>query len=230
MSQWRYYAGAGLFAAVISLIAGILGGNPFGVILLRMLFSALVLAGVALGAGILVRKFLPELSRETAAAPAGTPEPAVDIVLPEENPHQETLGVFAEGAEQETEETEEPEEVEPLEELAEEAAGPPGEPGELGEESAEPLSARPAAEVEEEAEEAVPLEEEEFSADGSEEIDALPDMEQFDSTNYVGPDISGLKNGGDDFTQAQVDGIMSREDPAQLAKAVRTFLKKDQEG
>jgi len=229
VNQWRYYAGAGLFAAVISLISGILGGNPFGVILLRMLLSALVLAGVAMGAGILLRKFLPELMQEAAATGAEKPEAAVDIVLPEENPHQATAGMppgafdeppdFAPVEEPDGADSGEAAAMEPLEELDEEA-GTPG-----GEAASEPVS--PAAE--EEVEEAIPLEED-IAADGSAEIDALPDMEQFDSTNYVGPDISGLTNGGDDFGQAQVDGIMSKEDPAQLAKAVRTFLKKDQEG
>jgi hypothetical protein len=224
VNQWRYYAGAGLFAAVISLISGILGGNPFGVILLRMLLSALVLAGVALGVGILLRKFLPELMQEAAAGAAGDekPEAVVDIVLPEENPHQERAGMpegasdealdFAEVEEPDDADTGEAAVVEPLEELDEEAAS----------EAVSP-------EVDEEVEEAIPLEED-IATEGNEEIDTLPDMEQFDSTNYVGPDISGLANGGDDFTQAQVDGIMSKEDPAQLAKAVRTFLKKDQEG
>ncbi len=213
MNQWRYYAGAGLFAAVVSLISGIAGGNPFGVILLRMLLSAIILAGVGMGASTLLRKFLPELLQSSAGGESAPAQPAVDIVIPEENPHEwPAVGDDDEAAG-----------VEPLEELAGEAGEPvtSAAPEDAG------VTASAGAAAEEMAEEAILLEE---AGEGSAEIDALPDLDQFDSTNYVGLDISGFKNGSDNISQAQVDGIMSKEDPAQLAKAVRTFLKKDQEG
>lgn len=222
MNQWRYYAGAGLFAAVVSLISGIAGGNPFGVILLRMLFSAIILAGVGMGAGTLLRKFLPELLQSSAGGESAPAQPAVDIVIPEENPHEwPAVGDEEEAAS-----------VEPLEELAGED-GPAWEAGEPEPGAGVSTPAQADAEEMTEAmteamtEEAILLEE---ADEGSPEIDALPDLDQFDSTNYVGPDISGFKNGSNNFSQTQVDGIMSTEDPAQLAKAVRTFLKKDQEG
>lgn len=220
MNRWRYYVGLGLFGAVVSLISGIAGGNPFGVILLRMLLSALLFAGFGLGAGIMLRKYLPELLQQAAGVEEAPAEPAVDILIPEENPHRRPDAADAEEAA----------DAEPLEELDEEAV-PAAETQDAGVEPEAPAAAVEAADEEEteEAEEAIPLEEE-LSAEGSGEIDSLPDLDQFDSSNYVGPDISGLKSGREDFTQAQVDGIMSREDPAQLAKAVRTFLKKDQEG
>jgi hypothetical protein len=232
VSQWRYYAGLGLFAAVVSLISGIAGGNPLGVVLLRMLLSALLLAGLGMGCAVLLKKFLPELMQRSGGETAADGTAAVDIVIPEENPHE----MAAAGVDEETED------AEPLEELIEDAGEPetsfaaapesafPAAPAAAPAGPAAPAAEAAADEDAEDAEEAIPLEEEAFSVEGSADVDTLPDLEQFDSTNYVGPDISGLGRGGDDFAQAQVDGIMSSEDPAQLAKAVRTFLKKDQEG
>jgi hypothetical protein len=107
----------------------------------------------------------------------------VDIVIPEENPHQGTAAALHEAPD--GAEGDEAADVEPLEELVEAEETP------AGVQDAAPEPSPSAAE--EEAEEAIPLEEEEISADGGAEIDSLPDLDQFDSTNCVGPDISGLK-------------------------------------
>jgi hypothetical protein len=59
MMNWKIpviFAGLG---AAVSLLAGIIGGNPFGVILLRLILSALVCGGLGLGVNLIVNKFLP---------------------------------------------------------------------------------------------------------------------------------------------------------------------------
>jgi hypothetical protein len=62
MINWKMLAGFAGFGAVVSLLAGVIGGNPFGVILLRLILSAGVCGGLGLGVNLIVNKFLPELS------------------------------------------------------------------------------------------------------------------------------------------------------------------------
>jgi hypothetical protein len=82
------FAAAGL---VLSLLVGLLARNPFGVMVLRALLFAILFSGVGAGMQYVVRRFLPEIAGSEAAGPEGGGDAAVkpegstiDIVLPEE--------------------------------------------------------------------------------------------------------------------------------------------------
>ena len=69
----------------------------------------------------------------------------------------------------------------------------------------------------------------------TEEDSSIPDIEQLDVGFEAGVDsldhsVQKRGSGADSFAGAQVDGLVDNQDPAVLAKAVRTFMNKDQEG
>jgi hypothetical protein len=71
-------------AFLISLVVGLASGNPFGVALGRALLFALLFAGLAAGARYIVTKYLPELAGTTP--PESASGQKIDITLPEEGP------------------------------------------------------------------------------------------------------------------------------------------------
>lgn len=218
MVNWKVLAYFSAAGALISLIAGVAGGNRFGTILLRLFLSALVAGGIGLAVQYLLRRFLPELGR--GAGREGPP--AVDIVIDDQ------MDLGAPGGE-------------PGAGFVVEAPPPlaGGEEGLLPE--LEPMSAGlagglgpelAAAGTEGAAGEAT-LGPEDFSEEPAEAAEALEPPEgsgtlsELDGLGPVSPSSRSLK------AQAlgdQLDSVVKGQDPASLAKAVRTFLLKDQEG
>ncbi len=227
MGNLRVAAGAAAFAAVVSLLAGLIGGNPFGIVLVRLLVSAVFAGGLAVAALQLLQRFLPELQAGGRmpgvgwkASPAGSDEtgmskgrpagrPEVDILLPEENPHGEPGGSPADGLEA----------------------------GRADDAGARAAPSKPAGSLEPEG----PFEPARsffgpLSAGGDNgEAEVLEEVEESD----VLPDIDRLDGGGrlDSLPAGRSGSPSSRkpgrdlgeQDPESLARAVRTFLKKDQE-
>ena len=212
MINWKLIGGFSLFAALISLISSILGGNPFAIILLRVLISALLFSALGIGVCFIVKKYLSELAGEAELKSDTSLSGGVDIVIGEE---EEASGL---------------EEISPARDDKAEAFQPS---------EASPV-VPPAGLLNEDAEgdhwetvgaEAVSADTDSSPAGPASEsdamdIDSLPDMEQFDSSSFTGKPEPGQN----DFTRAQVDDLTANQNPADLAKAVRTFLKKDQEG
>jgi len=232
MGNWKFIAGAALLAGFLSLIAGIFSGSPFTVILLRVVLSSLGLGVISIGAIALIKRFLPELLQvsEMPTAAAG-----IDIVIPEENPHRPAE---KEGGE----ETPSPP-VEEVEDLlaADEADSHAGstETEDEGGEEADLLEA--VNEIDAHVDDVSDGEEISDSiSKGKEEEEAssqaLPDIDRLDigfESSVDNLDDSAQKTGGpaeESFEEAQVDSITANQDPATLAKAVRTFMNKDQEG
>jgi hypothetical protein len=186
------FAAAGL---VLSLLVGVLAGNPFGTILLRALLFAVVFGGVGAGLQYVVRRFLPELAGAAAAqtapgdAPAdaeGKPEGStIDIVLPEEPmPSEEDAATTA---------------AEPLEELPGTGEVPP-----------------PAADGGR------------ASAGGSAGLHFLPEIGSID--DGAPPPRAALPRRERDRTRPSdaARDVLERQDPAQLARGLRTILKRDE--
>lgn len=266
MSNWKAVAGAATFASVISLLAGLIRGNPFGIIILRLLISAILFGGLALAAILVLKRFLPELD-QAAGPQEAKRKPGVDILLPEENPH-EAAGVPSGAEAGDAIETGPPG-------WAEEGARPDlpevgtllpdGEPA--GETDSAWAAARPGiAEDGEELEDAgrlegwpadrIPVEEGVFSAEGAEgeagggevadgeapgdaggPLEIASELEAFSPASAgvdILPDIDRLGSGfvpqGAKPVTRKVSRAMEDQDPESLAKAVRTFLKKDQKG
>ena len=109
MRHWKVIATAAAFAAVVSILFGLIGSVAFGSIVVRMLLCAALFAGLGYVAIFALEKYVPEVldlaaavsdSNAEAAAERGTDGDAavaasalggrLDITLPEENPH--TLG------------------------------------------------------------------------------------------------------------------------------------------
>ncbi len=210
MINWKIPAGFAGFAALVSLLAGIIGGNPFGVILLRLFLSAVVCGGVGLGVNLIVNKFLPELS---ANPPIPQPEPGeeVDIVIDEDIPLAEEPAEQIEPAEEAMAAEEEEEEV-------------PKDGGEEGEESEEDVLALEEVDSEQQT---VP---EEFvpgiaasQVEDFENLDTLPDIDGFTPTTEDSPPPTKTSR-----MSSQVEEVVRDQDPENLARAVRTFMKKDQ--
>jgi len=203
MVNWKVPAGVGAAGAVISLIFGIAVGNAFGTVLLRALASAFLAGGMGLAVQYVLQRFLPDLA---GAAPEAPPA-AVDILIDEEVPMPAAEQV---------------EDAEPLggrqgfalgDALSPEAdafSDLPG-PESLQDFEAGPESLEPAEE-----EEAVSLE--------AVQEDGLPDM---DAVGQSSPSPRSLKAGE---LEARLDNVTQGQDPESLARAVRTFLRKDQEG
>jgi len=182
------FAAAGL---VLSLLVGVLAGNPFGIIVLRALVFAVVFGGVGAGMQFVVRRFLPGLSgaEPSADAPsdgsvrsedadAKAEGSTIDIVLPEEPMPAEEAGAAT---------------AEPLEELPGTGETPPASTGAAG---------------------------------GTSGLDFLPD-------------IGSMQNGGPAPRAAPprrertrpsdvAHDVLARQDPAQLARGLRTILKRDE--
>ena len=227
MVNWKVPAGVGVAGAVISLIFGIAVGNAFGTVLLRALASALLAGGMGLAVQYVLQRFLPDL---TGAAPEAPPA-AVDILIDEEVPMPAAEQV---------------EDAEPLGGRQGFALG--GRPGNspgfapgyapgdaLGDAlgvalspEADAFSDLPGPEslqdFEAGPESLEPAEEEEAVSLEAVQEDGLPDM---DAVGQSSPSPRSLKAGE---LEARLDNVTQGQDPASLARAVRTFLRKDQEG
>jgi len=225
MINWKIpmiFAG---FGAAVSLLSGIIGGNPFGVILLRLILSALVCGGLGLGANFLVKKFLPELSATPPVAQmeSGT---EVDIVIDEDIPLAEEAAGQQVPEPEESLEQMEPADEEEASELTmsvDEEEGPIG-ASEGGEESEEDVLTLEDADSEEEStpEEFVPGIAAAQVTD-FEDLDTLPDIDTFSPSTEASepPTRPSRKN-------SKVEEVVRDQDPENLARAVRTFMKKDQ--
>ena len=250
MNNWKIPAGFAAFGAVLSLLAGIIGGNPFGVILLRLAVSAVVAAALGLGITLAVKKFLPELGTAAPAVAAQSGD-EVDIVIDEdillERPAEEQPDREPTGQQPDREAEEAAEPMEPVEALAEDSEQMPMEPDSL--DSFEPEEMQPeqrqvramedrAAEDENQEEDILTLESADSEEDEStdlqpsafpppsgdfENLDTLPDMEHFAPAAEEAPSTPKPSR-----MNAEVEKVVRDQDPENLARAVRTFMKKDQ--
>jgi hypothetical protein len=216
-------------AAALSALVGIIAGVGFFILFLRAVVGGALIGAAVYGALALLKSFLPgigegDFSPEAEASPLGAeaadPEIGahVDIVLPGEAAEVEAVDaepfaarIFPEG---EAESDFAPE-VELLE--------PEGQSAEA--EPAIPANAKP--------------ERERRSPSNFDELDVLPDLDGFTDSFTASEFAFGASSaeraerspamgsvGGSSSSQAGREGA----DPAMLAQAVRTILKRDQKG
>lgn len=213
MENWKFIAGTAFLAGFLSLIAGIFSGSPFTVILLRAVLSGLALGVISIGVITLIKRFLPELLQVSEMPPSAA---GIDILIPEENPHRP--------AEEEAGDTRSL----PVEE-AEDLLAADGDDSHSGTMETEDESGEEADLVEAIGIISGPVD------DSDTQSEALPDIDRLDvgfETGVDNLDHSAQKTGGraESFSGAQADSLTANQDPAVLAKAVRTFMNKDQEG
>ena len=98
MIDYKIVIGFAAFAFIVSLLSGLIGGVSFGILTLRTLLGTAFFAALGAGASWIFKRYLPEIfSRAEAGETVEEPASAVDIVLPEENPHED--GGYEQGRE-----------------------------------------------------------------------------------------------------------------------------------
>ena len=205
-------------ALAVSLLFGLIGGVSFGLILVRGLLGAAAFAALGFGTAMIFERYLPGLTAEGVSplqmaeeedeSAEGYGGESVDIVLPEELPRQEGEEFGELGS---------AEEIQPVDE------------GKMGADEyteLESVGIDGAASMESEPE---TLEPEEFAEQG---VDTLPNFETLGSmTGDLGDEAveslgpSGPMSGG---SRRDVEVLGHETDPQEAAKAVRTWLKKDE--
>lgn len=244
---------AAAVAAFLSALVGIVSGVAFAALLLRAVLFGVLFGALAYGGLLLARRVLPGLASEGASAGDLDGEGSefrgrtVDIVLPGEAPadfggNEDELESLPDG--------------DAAEEAVDASPSPPAEQAPRVPAAASRPAARrhPDAVPEEAPEElgsllepdgtdggpiAVPRAEDPGRV-GSDELDVLPDLDGFSDSfapvEYrgatAGPDSKASRRpaGGASSGLSRGDPRTDSLDPAQLAQAVRTILKRDQKG
>jgi hypothetical protein len=227
-------------AFLLSLLVGLVSRNPFGVVLLRALLLALLFGVLGGGARFLISRHLPDLltgaaDAAGAAAPAEARGGRVNIVLQEEAaaPADPDAGAQpgVEGLDPMAGEPASADEEQALSELA----------GELAEDAAAADEPAETAGFSEEGVvdegEAVGMEHTAIRRDSS-SLDALPDIAGLEASASNGSGAAqGAKTryraaGGAaaDTPAEAMKGALGGQDPATLARAIRTVLKNEEKG
>ena len=203
MTNWKViavFAGVGVF---LSLLFGVFTGNPFGVVFFRVLLSGAAAAGMGFVLLFVVGRFLPEVGGGSSRAEAMGEH--IDIVLPGENPH-DSSGEQAEDSVADSalaaDTGSEASDVEEVDGLEPEQGSAEPEPGDAEDEAVEPQEIGTAGGLEPEGEA-------ESAGIGG------PEGDRVDS---LGGRAGSVKAGGQE------------QDPEVVARAVRTMMKRDEEG
>lgn len=212
--DWKIPAVAAGGAFLLSFFIGLAGHVGFGILVLRAVIWGVVFGALAFGIDQLFRKYLPEIYGNEAADLTDDPmdvtkdeERTVDITLEEENP------VTVEGSSDDGESRDEIE-------GSDESVGASAEEEGLVVEN----------DRSEEVEELETIDEPGKSA-GESESDDIPEGEfaDFEAVETTFSDSSVEEDTGARHVES-VDVLGIDEDPETVARAVRTFMKKDQEG
>jgi len=219
--MWKVAELFAVAGALVSLLAGLVGGNPFGVIVLRLALSALAFAGVGALSVVLLGRFVPELLRQGVSPAQGAASPpGVDIVIDEELPLADESLLERSSQAAGSEEPERAGPVPPAEDLAE----PEGAAVLPGADTAEAEDALPPLPGQQEGEAAeLPVAPEGWQ-DTGQSTDSLDALAEPEATPGLAPRSSR------EAARERVEKAVAGQDPAELAKAVRTFMRKDQEG
>jgi hypothetical protein len=227
-------------AAVLSILVGIISGVEFLPLMLRALLGGLAFGGVVFLALFLLRRFLPELfgAQEEAEKPLGG---NVDIVLPGEVPEPIS---GAEARDEAAEDVEAVVDEAPPRRPGRAAAAAPADDG--GDEAEAGLSEDVSPFVADSLLDGPPADEDEGAAvaaaaaaaakplrnhGGLDDLDVLPDLESLSDGFSTSAEADGtsVHEYGESERRPKEGGSRGDADPAVLAQAVRTLLKRDQE-
>ncbi len=205
MKDWKMIAVIATLAFLFSLISGLIGSVGFGIIIIRAIIGAILFAGIGYGISILLRKFLPELFETYAATALVSDE---NLSQKQEQPVNGKPQIdISIGSDKE----EFAVEMEPVDN--------PDLDSETGAEAKSAL-------VDEISES---TSEEDEAAEGNHipaNIDVLPDMGVFSNSFNSAEDLDSSGTSG----TVTLDIMGEEQDPELVAKALRTMVKKDQEG
>jgi len=257
---WKIAAAFAAGAFLLSFLVGLVTRNPFGVVILRALLLTVIFAALGAGIRFVIRKYLPELAPgEAGRAERGEPGQRevesrgtkIDITLPEERPEgagrrPREPGGAATGTAEGGGETGGEEEIvqraeaEALDELAEElaeelpAASEPGtaddaEPAEAGSEEREAEELRPLGREKGRGGQKAPAGTPTDSGEDG-DLDSLPDISNLEVAAEQGGGSAQDRSGRAETPQDSMRGAVSGKDPATIARAIRTVLKRDEKG
>ena len=216
-------------AFVLVVLTGAIAGVGFGALLLRAILGALAFAALGVGGEMVAKKFLPELYNTSAGVPedvSGGGDSAdggtIDITLDEENPHR---NLDADGAEGSGTTTVEDEDIGVG--VSDTTEGSDG----------ASINEMDAADVEE----LETIDEERAESDRSGQVtQPTVSKEQSETPRPDGlPSFDGVESAFDTTVvtetesataSAGIDVMGQEEDPETVARAVRTLLKRDEEG
>ncbi|MDY7027889.1 MAG: hypothetical protein SVR04_06305 [Spirochaetota bacterium] len=218
------------FAAVLAFISGLFGRVSFGIVLFRTLLGAAAFGAFAFGTAFLLKQFIPELfdsavdsatggqsGKDTEHADTSHSGGNVNIVLEGEEPSftvegKEEASGFTQAGDSDNEFIEEIRE----EDVQEDEGG----------------GQRPTAENAVQASNSAETGDILDDYGDLSDVDTLPDLEEFsDSFESV-----AASQDDDTFSEKsrssdnKVDMLEGQHDPATVAKAVRTIIRRDQEG
>ena len=198
-----FVAGAGF---IFSFLTGLLSGNPFSVIFFRSFVGSLFFTFIVLTAVFVLKKALPEIDelfKNNSEDPSGvkTAGEGLDVVIEDENPY---ISVD----EEKSEDTEIDEEKILQKDFIEE----------VEEESIDDISILKEAEDSDDAEEVIEV------MDDSMNSNSLPELDENISF------ISGSSDSSESLENDALNKLGVNADPGTMAKAIKTILKKDQEG
>jgi hypothetical protein len=233
-NNWKicvFFAG---LAFCISFLFGLIGGVEFATLILRAFLGAVVFGGLSLGADLLLRRFLPELF-----ASAGENDGGIDITVPEINPHERSgedeelsggdeAGEAFGGREEEEDSDDLVEEIEELPRSEADAPAGSPDPGDAPAPAAREADAGggevkgpdPAA----------------AGPEDVEDLDVLPDVGELDASFAAaaeeegGEEDSGILakvSSASSSRNAKAAAITDDQNPALLAKALQTVIKRD---
>jgi len=242
-------------AFLISLVVGLASSNAFGVALGRALLFALLFAGLAAGARYVFMKYLAGLAQ--AQPPESAPGQNIDITLPEEGPapaERAAAYARASGGPDRLQEADDA----GAEDLGGEELGEPSdarEPSGAGEPAPGEFSDIPGDALDDEL---PPLTDTDLSPDGEpsgdsvEEAESVPEDQSdgggeakpgFEMDADLGrlPDITSLGGApsapraapqprANQSPEDAMKGALGGRDPATLARAIRTVLKREEKG
>jgi hypothetical protein len=201
------------FAFIITILTGIVSGVSFWAVLLRTLISVIVFALLGGGVAFIIDKYLPEIltafSGEELKNSVEENKEGINIVLPEENPHEDLVG--------EDFENEQVEEI-------------------YGEEEEEPgdTEIEKNEEVESVKKQSETVEAAESNEDALEDSIESTNLDSLPGIDSLGEGFT--TNNNNDQAKAHtpksnIDTINGMDqDPETAAKAIKTWLSRDKEG
>ena len=247
--------GAGAF--LLSLVIGLVSRNPFGVALLRALLMAVVFAGLGGGIRFVISTYLPELAGSEGSSDATTATTdgrgqKVDIVLPEEGPpsrrtgggsslEDSPLGVFGQGDEDLGAEPMPSAEAGVMDSLAEELeeelpaateAGLDGQGAGLADDDLAGQGSVDAPGAAERGTQGSKGGSRRSRRGGDTDEESLPDISNLEIVTDRGTGAPGVQPAGpsEQSPEDAMKGAVGGQDPALLARAIRTVLKRDEKG
>lgn len=203
--SWNFAAGAAGSAFLLSAAVGLISGVGFGSLLLRALASGLLFALMAAGGELLMRSFFPELLPES---------PSGDRSEASAEEESETVSGAAVDI---TVDDEEPDTVE-------------GQERSSGDEFVEEVEQRnPEPQLAVETEESDDGVENLESVDSMQELPSLDGFSDSFESSYGNDEESAPVSGGS-AKDVDVDIMGEAQSAGEVAQAVKTMLKRDQEG